>query len=137
VTDISHAELVNLLRDETYTDWKLEADAADLIEQQAKQLAAAEAKIAQALRIPQRHEVVPIDEPVRRHAFLKGYEQAWDDFHAVLEGPVSALDAVRAEAWDEGAQAVRDRIEQYNDRSMDDPDNPYRAAQTGATDGHQ
>ncbi|MEV4773839.1 hypothetical protein [Microbacterium sp. LWH12-1.2] len=35
-------------------------------------------------RMPDRREVVPIDEPVRRHAYLKGYEAAMDDVRARL-----------------------------------------------------
>jgi hypothetical protein len=33
-------------------------------------------------RMPDRPEVVPIDEPVRRHAFVKGYESAMQDVRA-------------------------------------------------------
>lgn len=45
--------------------------------------------------------------------------------------PSDALAEVKREAWDEGAQAVRDRMEEYGDRAMDDPDNPYAAIREG------
>lgn len=35
------------------------------------------------------------------------------------------LQAHNAEIWEQGAQAVRDRMEEFNDRAMDDPINPY------------
>lgn len=42
------------------------------------------ASIRAIRRMPDRREAVPIDDTVRRHAYLKGYEDAMDDVRARL-----------------------------------------------------
>jgi len=85
------AELIGLLRD------------------RSAQLAAAEAErdallgIIQAIRrVPEHPGVVPVDEPARRGAFLKGYEVAHDVVRAIIETYDSG-----PPAGDESAAAAR------------------------------
>lgn len=47
-------------------------------------------RIDAALRIRDRREAVPIEEPVRRHAYLKGYEIAVHEFRAALTAPTES-----------------------------------------------
>lgn len=84
------------------------------------QLAAAEAKIAKAPHGYRCYAIQFADRSWRECICWKS------------DSPVSALDAVRADAWDEGVRA------QNNSSSLFEADtlarNPYRAAQTGATE---
>lgn len=47
--------------------------------------AAAREALDRLSRMPLRHEVVLIDEPVRRHAYIKGYEIAVEEMRAELD----------------------------------------------------
>lgn len=97
--------------------------AAYLIERQADQLAAAEAKIAQA----------PHGEECRVWGWNNQGIAPYDCNCWKSASPVSALDAVRADAWDQGCDVAYDAAE----RDIELPTNPYRAAQTGATDAQE
>jgi hypothetical protein len=171
------AELIGLLRDETYTDWKLEADAADLIEQQAGLLVAAAAerdewkhyadkavnwwlnedgtrkaveaneKLAREGLDYWRFKAIAAEAKIARARHEKHCaslrlepgipEHAWGCNCWKSASPVSALDAVRADAWDEGydvtLSAARSSGREVNPGyDIDVPKNPYRTAQTEA-----
>lgn len=79
-------------------------------------LAARDAVIARIRKMPDRHEVVPIEEPVRLHAYLKGYEAAIREVRNELDAaPESHLAATQQDVgkvvwetsrWDEGSISV-------------------------------
>jgi hypothetical protein len=45
-----------------------------------------DAAIAEVLRMPDRHEAVPVEEPQRRHDYLRGYRAFRDEVRAILGG---------------------------------------------------
>lgn len=93
----------------------------------AAQLTASQAVIAAAKALPDRREVVPIDETVRRHAFIKGSEDAMDRVRDILSAdPDQLLRERDAKVWHEGVRAAFSRSIEDGNWTPADLTNPYR-----------